>query len=215
MATLTDRQSRILNYIVSFLAQHSYPPTIREIGSALQISSTSVVNYNLNKLEKAGLIERDSQVSRGLKVSAPSVFAPPEPGQTVRVPVLGTIAAGRPITVPDAMAVHEAEEMIEVTRELVGNTRDVFALHVKGNSMIDAMVSDGDVVVMQATKTASNGEMVAAWITDREETTLKRFFLENGRVRLQPANPSMDPIFVDPANVEIQGRVVAVIRNLN
>jgi repressor LexA len=215
MATLTDRQSRILNYIVSFLAQHSYPPTIREIGSALNISSTSVVNYNLNKLEKAGLIERDSQVSRGLKVSAPSVFTPPEPGQTVRVPVLGTIAAGRPITVPDAMAVHEAEEMIEVTRELLGNSRDVFALHVKGNSMIDAMVSDGDVVVMQATKTASNGEMVAAWITDREETTLKRFFLENGRVRLQPANPSMDPIFVDPANVEIQGRVVAVIRNLN
>ncbi len=212
MAKLTDRQSRILNYIVSFLYKHAYPPTIREIGRALDISSTSVVNYNLNKLEKAGLIERDSQVSRGLKVSS---SPGPSNAHTVRVPVLGTIAAGRPIAVPDAMTVNEAEEMIEVTRELVGDARDVFALHVKGDSMIDAMVSDGDVVVMQATRTAANGEMVAAWITDREETTLKRFYLENGRVRLQPANPSMDPIFVDPANVEIQGRVVAVIRNLN
>lgn len=212
MAKLTDRQSRILNYIVTFLAKHGYPPTIREIGHALDISSTSVVNYNLNKLERAGLIERDSQVSRGLKVTSSLGSSN---AHTVRVPVLGTIAAGRPIAVPDAMAAHEAEEMIEVTRELVGGANDVFALHVKGDSMIDAMVSDGDVVVMQATRTASNGEMVAAWITDREETTLKRFYLENGRVRLQPANPSMDPIFVDPANIEIQGRVVAVIRNLN
>jgi repressor LexA len=105
--------------------------------------------------------------------------------------------------------------MIEVTRELVGAGTDVFALHVKGNSMIDAMISDGDIVVMQSTQTASNGDMVAAWIADREETTLKKFYLENGKVRLQPANPSMDPIYVDPGQVQIQGRVVAVIRNLN
>jgi repressor LexA len=111
--------------------------------------------------------------------------------------------------------VNEADEMIEVARNLVGSARDVFALHVKGNSMIDAMISDGDVVVMQAAHAAENGDMVAAWIEDTEETTLKRFYLENGRVRLQPANPSMDPIFVDPAQVRIQGRVVAVIRNLN
>jgi repressor LexA len=207
---LTDRQARILEYIKGFLAENGYPPTIREIGQALGISSTSVVNYNLNKLEKAGLLGRDSQVSRGLKVpgQAPAL-------QLVRVPVLGTIAAGKPIPVPDAIAVNEADEMIEVARNLVGSARDVFALHVKGNSMIDAMISDGDVVVMQAAHAAENGDMVAAWIEDTEETTLKRFYLENGRVRLQPANPSMDPIFVDPAQVRIQGRVVAVIRNLN
>jgi repressor LexA len=208
---LTARQEAILAYIKDFIAKNGYPPTIREIGLALDITSTSVVNYNLNKLEKAGLVYRDSHLSRGLKVvggSSPEVHL-------VKVPVLGTIAAGRPIPVPDAVAINEADELIEVTRDLVGSARDVFALHVKGNSMIDAMVSDGDIVVMQAAQTAENGDMVAAWIADREETTLKRFYLENGRVRLQPANPSMDPIFVDPASVQIQGRVVAVIRNLN
>ena len=210
MTELTARQEAILAYIKDFIADNGYPPTIREIGLALGITSTSVVNYNLNKLEKAGLLGRDSQVSRGLKV----VGAVPDV-HLVRVPVLGTIAAGRPIPVPDAVAINEADELIEVTRDLVGSANDVFALHVKGNSMIDAMISDGDIVVMQAAQTAENGDMVAAWITDREETTLKRFYLENGRVRLQPANPSMDPIFVDPASVQIQGRVVAVIRNLN
>jgi repressor LexA len=206
---LTDRQEAILAYIAEFVGANGYPPTIREIGQALDITSTSVVNYNLNKLEKAGLIFRNGQVSRGIRL------ANPQPIPFVRVPVLGTIAAGRPIPVPDAVAYNEADEMIEVTRELVGAGTDVFALHVKGNSMIDAMISDGDIVVMQSTQTASNGDMVAAWIADREETTLKKFYLENGKVRLQPANPSMDPIYVDPGQVQIQGRVVAVIRNLN
>jgi repressor LexA len=198
----------MLDFIDEFLVENGYPPTIREIGRRLSISSTSVVNYNLNKLKAAGLLERDGQVSRGLKL----------PGRAANgnhlIPVMGTIAAGAPVPVLDERTASAADEHIELTRDIVSSRGSIFALHVKGDSMIDALINDGDIVVMEQADTADNGEMVAAWIKDREETTLKRFYQENGRVRLQPANPTMQPIFVDPDNVEIQGKVVAVIRNL-
>ncbi len=207
--SLTPKQQAMLDFIREFIVDHGYPPTIREIGQKLGISSTSVVNYNLNKLKAAGLIERDGQVSRGLKLTQPVGIS--------SVPILGTIAAGEPIPVMEPRAADELDEydVIELTRDIVPPSEDVYALHVKGQSMIDALVNDGDVVVLQHSRTADNGDMVAAWIADREETTLKRFYLENGRVRLQPANPTMDPIFLDPENVEIQGKVIAVIRSLN
>jgi len=208
--SLTERQQRILSVIQDHLDRHGYPPTIREIGKAVGISSTSVVNYHLNKLKKTGRLERDGQVSRGLKLPS---FSP----HLVSVPILGTIQAGQPIPVMDPIALENADEqdMIELTRDLVPAREDIFALRVKGNSMIDALINEGDIVVMQQTSVADNGEMVAAWIKDREETTLKRIYHENGRVRLQPANPTMQPILVSPDNLEIQGRVIAVIRNLN
>ncbi len=206
----TERQGKMLQFIEDFIVERGYPPTIREIGHKLGISSTSVVNYNLNKLKDAGQIERDGQVSRGLKLRHGL-------GNT-SIPILGTIAAGEPIPVLEQHAVGELGEdyeRIQLTRDIVPRREGIFALHVKGDSMIDALVNEGDIVVLEQTKTARNGDMVAAWITDREETTLKWFFQEDGQVRLQPANPTMDPIFVDSENVEIQGKVIAVIRSLS
>jgi repressor LexA len=179
------------------------------------ITSTSVVNYNLNILEQKGLIERDREKSRGLKLvgeAAAELFDSP----TVQVQLLGRIAAGAPIPVPDTNFKILGEETVEITRSLLpADMNSVFALQVRGNSMVDAMVGDGDIVVLKRQQVAANGEMVAIWLNDREETTLKHFFLEKGRVRLQPANPTMDPIFVDPKTVEVQGKVVLVIRRPN
>jgi repressor LexA len=211
MSGISDRQQRMLAFIQEFIQEHGYPPTIREIGRKLGISSTSVVNYNLNKLKTAGLLDRDGQVSRGLKLRGTVLEVV---SAALRIPVLGTIAAGQPIPVLDQRSAETADDWLEVTQDIVRSHDHLFALHVKGNSMIDALIHDGDIVVMERSETAENGQMVAAWIKDREETTLKRFYRENGRVRLQPANPTMQPIFVDPNNVEVQGKVVAVIRNL-
>lgn len=211
MSGISERQRRMVEFIQDFIQEHGYPPTIREIGHKLGISSTSVVNYNLNKLKTAGLLERDGQVSRGLKLAGAAA-------ETLlsghRIPVLGSIAAGEPIPVLDQRTVDSVDDWLEVTQDIVQRHKDLYALHVKGDSMIDALIHDGDIVVMESSHTAENGEMVAAWLKDREETTLKRFYQENGRVRLQPANPTMKPIFAEAANVEIQGKVVAVIRNM-
>ena len=205
--TQSERQRSILAYIGTYVQEHSYPPTIREIGNEVGISSTSVVNYHLNKLEDAGYLVREDRVSRGIRLADPVAQG--------MVPVLGTIQAGEPIPVTEQRTPSDADDWVEVARDLLpGSRKDVFALRVKGESMIDALINDGDIVVMEAANTAENGEMVAAWIRDREETTLKRFYLERDQVRLQPANPTMDPIYVSPDNVEIQGKVVAVIRSL-
>lgn len=212
---LSERQQAILDFIREFSARSKYPPTIREIGQHVGITSTSVVNYNLNILEQKGLIERDREKSRGLKLvgeAAAELFDSP----TVNVPLLGRIAAGAPIPVPDTNFKILGEETVEITRGLLPtDMSSVYALQVRGNSMVDAMVGDGDIVVMQRRQEATNGEMVAVWLNDREETTLKYFFKEKGRVRLQPANPTMEPIFVDPTTVEVQGKVVLVIRRPN
>jgi len=211
--TLTDRQQAILEFIRDFSSKTRYPPTIREIGRSVGISSTSVVNYNLNVLEKQGLIARDKTISRGIKL-VDDTLAPLV--ETVRIPVLGRIAAGEPMPVPGTDFAILGDEMLELTRELLPvDDKGLFALQVRGNSMVDAMIGDGDIVVMQQRHKADNGELVAVWLKEREETTLKRFYLEKGKVRLQPANPTMQPIFADPKNVEVQGRVVLVIRHPN
>jgi repressor LexA len=206
---LTERQRNMVRFIEDYVAEHGYPPTIREIGKQVGISSTSVVNYNLNKLTVAGLIERHGQVSRGLKVQRGHRFP--------FVPIVGTIAAGEPLRVLEPAVLDEVDvdrETIELTEDIVTRRAGIYALRVKGNSMIDALVNDGDIVVLEQSRSADNGDMVAAWIKDREETTLKRFYSENGQVRLQPANPTMAPIFLDPDNIEVQGRVIAVIRSM-
>lgn len=212
--TLSERQRRILDFLNKYVQKHGYPPSIREIGAATGISSTSAVSYNLRHLEEMGYISRDREISRGLKLVAP----PPQPASSavVRVPLLGVIAAGKPLPLPASDFALMGDETIELTRDLLGDPQGLYALRVQGNSMIDAMVNDGDIVVMRHQPRVENGEMAAVWLKERGEVTLKRFYQETGgRIRLQPANPTMEPIYVDdPDQVEVQGRVVVVIRNL-
>jgi repressor LexA len=238
--TLSDRQKKILDVLARFQRQYGYPPSIREICNKAEISSTSVVNYYLDQLQEMGYIERDGGVSRGIRLikTTGETTISPSFGQSVgsqlkqtaqaviqtvdelmQIPVVGRIFASSPVPVPPSdFSYYDAESMITVARSLLparekGN--DLFALEVRGNSMIDAMVNEGDIVIMKAVHEANNGELVAIWLRDRDETTLKYFYLENGRVRLQPANPTMQPIFIDdPSTVEIQGKVVMVIRQV-
>jgi len=212
---LSERQKGIIDFIRSFQRENGYPPTIRQIGEAVDISSTSVVNYNLNKLEKDGYLTRDLKVSRGLRLVETAEAAALALSNIVRIPMAGRIAAGQPIPVPNASESFAPDDALELTRAMVKDPpENLFALQVRGDSMIDAMVNDGDIVVMKRQETARNGEMVAVWLADREETTLKHFFHENGRVRLQPANPTMQPIYADPKNVRVQGKVVLVVRQM-
>ncbi|HLE29205.1 MAG TPA: transcriptional repressor LexA [Anaerolineales bacterium] len=212
---LSDRQREIIAFIGKFSREHGYPPTIRQIGEAAKISSTSVVNYNLNKLEKDGYLTRDLKVSRGVRLVDQPAGRGSKPTETLSIPLAGYIFASEPVLVGDTPQT-SADEVIELTRDLVRDTGDLYALRIKGDSMIDAMVNDGDIVVMKKVDHARNGEMVAVWLNDRHETTLKHFYLENGRVRLQPANPAMQPIIVDdPSRVEVQGKVVLVLRQMN
>jgi repressor LexA len=201
-----------LSFLKTFTVDNGYPPTIREIGKAVGITSTSVVNYNLDALQRAGLIYRDRTVSRGIRL-AEKMEELAGAADLVRIPLLGRIAAGEPLRVfTDAV---DSDDTIDLTHDLVPAEKDIYALKVQGDSMIDALINDGDIVVMRHIETANNGDMVAAWLKEEEETTLKRFYHEGDRIRLQPENKTMAPIYVSPDNVEIMGRVVTVIRQLN
>lgn len=210
MKPLTLRQRRILEFIDSFSQDKGYAPSIRDIVKGCNISSTSVVDYNLRILEREGHLRRDAEVSRGI------VRLGKAGRDKVTVPVLGQIAAGQPIPVPsaDTWNTLDGADLLEVTRDLTKDRQDVFALRVKGTSMIDALINDGDVVLMQAARSADNGDMVAVWLKDQQEVTLKKIYYEGDRVRLQPANSQMQPIYTKAENVEVQGKVVSVIRQL-
>ena len=209
MKTLSIKQKQILAFLRRFREEKDYPPTIRDIVKACGISSTSVVDYNLKILEKEGYIRRDREVSRGIELMDRSQK------RLVRVPILGYIAAGEPIPVPTSDTWEmEPIDTVEVSSELVKGKSDVYALKVKGNSMIDALISDGDIVLMQQAETADNGEMVAAWLKSESETTLKKLYRESSRIRLQPANSQMKPIYASPKNVQVQGKVIGVIRQM-
>jgi repressor LexA len=209
---LSEKQREILEFIYEYIEENGYPPSLREIALSVGISSTSVVSYNLRSLERLGYISRDRMVSRGLKLPAGPT---PTLKNVVQIPLLGRIVAGAPIPVPASDFSLMGDEVVELTRDLVGDPKGLYALQVEGDSMIDALVNDGDIVIMRHQQQVENGEMAAVWLKDREEVTLKRFYLEEGRVRLQPANPTMKPIYVDdPRLVEVQGKVVMVIRHL-
>jgi len=223
-AGLGERHKKILRFLETFQAENGFPPSIREIGENTNISSTSVVNYYLNQLEEMHYIERENNVSRGIRLLRNLEGNLLKTAQTITdmfsVPVIGRIVAGEPVPVPPSdFSYFDSETGIDIARSLLPpkeKTEDLFALEVQGDSMIDAMVNDGDIVVMRPVTQANNGEMVAVWLSDRDETTLKYFYLENGRVRLQPANPLMSPIIIDdPAHVQVQGKVVLVIRRLD
>jgi len=197
---------RIVEFIRNFVEQRGYAPTIAEIRKGLDISSNSVVKYHLDVLEEEGIIDRVPEVARAMDISGVGKRA-----RAVAVP--GAIAAGQPIPVPTEETWHMiAQETVEVPADMLPSNIRAFALRVQGMSMIDALVDDGDIVVLEATSAAENGQMVAAWLTDRQEATLKRIYYEPNRIRLQPANPSMAPIYVDPNKVQVQGRVIAVLR---
>jgi repressor LexA len=210
---LTSRHQKILEYLDERLAK-GYPPSIREIGEATDISSTSVVTYYLKQLEEWGYIERDAKFSRALRLSGTANQ------NLVKVPILGPIAAGTPIQVPAPGETYIGDELdgVDIARSLLPLGEkgiDLFALKVQGESMIDAMVNDGDIVIMKRVQQATNGEMVAVWLPARDETTLKYFYKEKDRYRLQPANPTMGPIFVNKDEpLEIKGKVVMVIRSV-
>jgi repressor LexA len=214
---LSDRQIRMLQFIRSYLEEHSYPPTIREIGKAVGIPSTSVVKYNLERLQEKGYIERSEEVSRGLKlIDGPRLVSTPrsEVLGIVEVPMLGKISAGEPILAFGQQDDPYAGEMLTLTSDMVGDPTNVYTLRVKGDSMIDALVNDGDWVVIRHQRTAHPHEMIVAWLRDREETTLKYYFPEGERVRMQPANPAYKPIFVKTDQLEIQGKVIAIVRQI-
>ena len=213
---LGERHQKILDFLHEYQRENKYPPSIREIGEKTGISSTSVVNYYLDQLEKKGMIERDRKISRGVRLSGSNISA-----DTFRVPMLGRIAAGLPLPELEAGVSYMTDNesnAVEIARSLLPAKEkgdNLFALEVKGDSMIDAMINDGDIVVLRPATDARNGEMVAVWLPRDNEATLKYFFREKDRYRLQPANPTMKPIFVKKSEpLEIKGKVVMVIRKM-
>jgi len=206
MEALSPKRKRILDFIARFISQKGYAPSIRDIVKGCGISSTSVAQYYLDVLQQQGYIRRDPEIPRSITLTYGRQ-------RVTTVPVLGTIAAGQPIPVPTEETWHTiVHETVEVPAEMLPRGVQAYALRVQGDSMIDALVDDGDVVVLEATRTTEDGEMVAAWLTARQEATLKRLYREPGRIRLQPANRSVAPIYVDPDEVQVQGRVIGVLR---
>lgn len=200
-------RERILEFIRRSFDEKGYAPTVRDIVKGCNLSSTSVAQHHLNTMEKEGRIHRDPQVVRSIQLMQKDV---------VEVPLLGAIAAGKPIPVPGSDTwTTPPEEMLKLTADMIGNRRNVYALKIRGTSMVDALIDDGDTVVMEAVPTAENGQMVAVWLKDEQEVTLKKIYREPGRIRLQPANKQMKPIYVKPQNVEVQGKVVAVLRKVS
>jgi len=217
---ITDKHIKVLEFLMDYQTKFGRPPSIREIGEKVKISSTSVVNYYLDQLKKMGYLERDDRVSRGVRLTDKVNEIIQATTDLLRIPILGPIAAGPLMLVPDPGVnyMNDKEyEAVDIARSLLptkekGN--DLYALQVQGDSMIDAMINDGDIVVMKQATEARNGEMVAVRVND--EYTLKYFYKEKDRYRLQPANPTMKPIFLKKTEQpEINGKVVMVIRKMD
>ena len=209
MVRTSNTRQRILNFIRKFSDEREYAPTVRDIARGCNISTPSVVQYHLNMLEQQGHIRRDPKVFRSIQLTGRSR------GVTSRVPLLGAIAAGKPIPVPTPDTwTTVPEETLQLTEEVTQGKKDVYALKVKGSSMVDAFVDDGDVVLIQQTSKVEDGKMAAVWLKLEQEVTLKKVYHEGGRIRLQPANKEMKPMYYQPDDVEIQGKVIGVLRKL-
>ncbi len=199
MQPLTKRQREILDYLTEFIDHNGYAPSLEEVGRRFSLSSLATVHKHLTNLQEKGFIKRAWNRSRSLEI------VPTRGGaRAIDLPLLGYVAAGAPIE-----AVVSAET-VAVPEDLVGRT-DTYALRVRGDSMIDEQIRDGDVVIVEDRKTADNGEMVIA-LLHGADVTLKKFYRDNGRVQLQPANEALKPLIVDASQVQIQGVVVAVMR---
>jgi repressor LexA len=203
---LTPKRKRILEFVAGFIREKGYPPSVRDVMAGCSLSSSSVAQYNLDVLERRGFIRRAHDVSRGITLTEKEADA-------AVIPLLGCIAAGEPIPVPTADTWSTVpQEILKLPEYLVGRLEKIYALRVKGTSMIDFMIDDEDIVIMQAADTAEDGEAVAVWLKDRQEATLKRLYHEADRICLKPANSMMKPIYCKPEDVEVQGRVIAVLR---
>ncbi len=199
MLPLTKRQREILDFLNEFIQQHGYAPSLEEIGRRFSLSSLATVHKHLTNLQDKGFIKRAWNRSRSVELVPARVGV-----RAVELPLLGFVAAGAPI---EAVA---SSESISVPEDLIGK-RDTYVLRVRGDSMIDEQIRDGDYVIVEDRKTADNGEMVIALLSG-SDVTLKKFYRENGQVRLQPANPTMLPLVVPADNVRIQGVVVGIMR---
>ena len=208
MKKLSNIQKKIIDFIESFIDKYGYSPSVRDIAGGCGIASSTVAQYHLNILEREGYISRGRKVSRSIALLKGK-------SDLVIVPLLGTVSAGAPIPVPnDDTWIQIADENLAIPKEITEGLDDIYALKVKGTSMIDALIDDGDTIIMQQTQTAEDGDMVAVWLKDRQEVTLKKIYREDGKIRLQPANPLVEPIYCKPDAVEIQGRVIGVIRKI-
>ncbi len=198
-------REHILAFLRTYKEKNGYAPTLREIARACAVKSLSVVQFHLDRLELAGTIRRDKDKSRSITLRT-------EAKEYERIPILGTIAAGHPVSVPDADTRSTAGEWIEVPLLITRGKKDLYCLHVRGNSMVDALIADGDIVVMQEAHDIRNGDVAACWLKEQQEVTLKKIYFEQDRVRLQPCNPYMAPMYERAENIEVQGRLVGVIR---
>lgn len=205
METLTKRQEDVLNYIKEFVASHGFPPTVREIGSALGASSSATIQAHLNSLEDKGFIRKEKTKNRSIEILVDNEFLP-QNESVVEVPLLGKITAGSPIE-----AIEQPNEYFSLPAYLIPNNKEVFTLLVNGTSMINAGILDGDIVIVERKNTARNGEIVVA-MTDENEVTLKTFYKENGYFRLQPENDTMEPIILP--NVQVLGKAIGLYRKI-
>ena len=206
---LTDRQREIWDFVVRYVDEHGYPPTVREIGEAVGLASPSTVHAHLANLERAGLLKRDPTKPRALELVGRTTPARQEP-EVAKLPLVGQIAAGGPL-----LAEQNIEEYLAVPEPLARGDGEEFLLRVRGESMIQAGILDGDYVVVRKAQDARNGEIVVALAGDdesTEEATVKRFFRENGRIRLQPENDALEPIYAP--HVQILGKVTGVFRRV-
>jgi repressor LexA len=206
---LTGRQQEIWDFLVEYVDRHGYPPTVREIGDAVGLASPSTVHAHLANLERAGFLKRDPTKPRALELRREVKSEPAQDVEVRQLPLLGQIAAGGPL-----LAEQNVEDYLAVPEPLSRGGEE-FLLRVKGDSMIQAGILDGDIVVVRRQQTAQNGDIVAALAGDDEsadEATVKRFFREHGRVRLQPENDALEPIYA--GHVQILGKVVGVFRSL-
>lgn len=200
----TERQQRILEVISEYTAERGYPPSVREIGERVGLSSSSTVQSHLKTLERRGLISRDPAKPRAIRSEATHPSKPVPLPDFITMPIIGKVAAGVPITAQENI---EGEFLLPAS---FARHSDAFMLRVAGDSMVDAAILDGDLILVKPQKTANNGEIVVAMLDG--EATVKRFYKETGRVRLQPENPAMAPIYAN--DVTIVGRVEAVVRKL-
>lgn len=228
---LGERHRKIMKFLSEFQDNNGYSPSIREIGESINVASTSLVDYYLKQLEDMGYIQRDTHISRSIRILQPiqptlsekaikaGRKAVEAASDVFRIPLMGRIVASAPIPIPPSdLSYFDPESSVEIARSLLPareNIEALFALEVQGDSMIDAMIHDGDIVIMKPAQEAKNGEMVAVWLDKNDETTLKYFYRESNRIRLQPANPNMLPIYIDdPRQLRIMGKVVMVIRQI-
>jgi repressor LexA len=205
MKGLTRRQKDVLDFIEMAIRSKGYPPSIREIAAHLELASAAGVHKHVKALVRKGYLSKENHLSRSLRPLAAAVGPSTAPADTVELPLVGYVAAGKPI---EAIA---QQEVLPVPATLLSTRRRHFVLRVRGDSMIEESILDGDYVIMEEREEARNGEVVVALINN-QEATLKRFYRENGRVRLQPANAAMEPIIVRDRELRIQGVVVAVWR---